>query len=94
MNQITKILVLFLFVVCISKTQAGNGTGTKPGPGGSSDTTVSIKSNIVIFKMIPNQQNTPTAVTGTLKKAGKVARTSNSPTSLKMPIIIPPKRNL
>jgi len=94
MNKATKIIIFFLFFVCTSKIYAGNGTGTKPGPGGNSDTTVSIKSNIVIFKMIPNKTNTTNAVTGTLKKAGKVARTSNSPTTLRTPIVIPPKRNL
>ena len=79
-----------MFVAFSYTTQAGNGA--KP-EGGNSDTVVSIKSNIMIFKMIPNLQNTNNVATGTLKKAGKVARTSNS-TSLKTPILLPPKRNL
>lgn len=92
MKAISKFLFLFLFAFCANQAQAGNSSG--PTPEGNSDTSVSIKSNIVIFKMITGSQNSNNTATGTLKKAGKMARTSNSATSLKTPIVLPPKRNL
>ena len=52
------------------------------GPGvDANDTTINLKSNIVIFKMIPSPAtgNSTNTNGGSLKKAGKVARTSNSP---------------
>lgn len=90
MNFITKIL--FFFAVSLVFTKEAKA-GFEPKPDGNNDTSVNIKSNIVIFKMITSPQNANTGVSGTLKKAGKVARTSNSATSLKTPIILP-KRNL
>lgn len=78
-------LVVFISMAFSQKVAANNKKGNnpdKPSPSETeSDTT--IKSNIVIFKII-----NPTATTnsssngnGSLKKAGKLARTSTSPHS-------------
>ncbi|HLC83381.1 MAG TPA: hypothetical protein VJI69_06100 [Bacteroidia bacterium] len=76
MSRITKIIftVLFIFIANYGFSK-GTGDINKPIPKGS-DSTITTKSNIVIFKMIPS----PTLNTnnGSLKKAGKVARTSIS----------------
>ena len=49
------------------------------------DTSAEVKSNVVIFKLIPtpitNSNNSNNATSGSLKKAGKVARTSYSHSS-------------
>lgn len=76
MSRITKIIFTTLFIF-IANYGFSKGTGdmNKPVPKGN-DSTITTKSNIVIFKMIPS----PTLSTnnGSLKKAGKVARTSIS----------------
>ncbi len=89
MNLLIKLSALLFLLFFTHEAKAGIGVK----PNGNSDTSLSIKSNIVIFKMITSPQNN-NSITGTLKKAGKVARTSNSTTSLQTPIVIPRKRNL
>ena len=78
MKHFVKIAFLFLFFTFASKAKAavpfGNGIN-------NNDSTSSLKSNIVIFKMITSPS--PTTNSGTLKGAGKVARTSNSHSSTK-----------
>ena len=80
------LLRLFFFVILINVTgslKAAN-KGTTPasaeGNGKNNDTTVGIKSNIVIFRMIaaPASNNS----SGSLRKAGKVARTSSTHNSI------------
>lgn len=79
---------LFFFVILINVTgslKAAN-KGTDPsaseGNGKNNDTTVDIKSNIVIFRMIASPTNNSNNSNGSLKKAGKVARTSNTHSSI------------
>lgn len=76
MNGISKIIYTAIFIF-IANYGFSKGTGdmNKPTPKGS-DSTVTTKSNIVIFKMIPSP--TLNNNNGSLKKAGKVARTSSS----------------
>lgn len=76
MNRISKLILttLFIFVVNYGFSK-GTGDLNKPGPKGN-DSTITTKSNIVIFKMIPAP--TLSNNNGSLKKAGKVARTSSS----------------
>ncbi len=46
----------------------------------NTDTSVSLKSSIVIFKLIPTTvPSTNSSNSGSLKKAGKLARTSTTP---------------
>ena len=56
------------------------------GKGDNTDSTTSLKSNIVIFKMMTGA---PATNNGSLKTAGKVARTSNSHSSVKNPPALP-----
>ncbi len=76
MSPFSKLVLTSLFLTIASAGYSKNtGDLNKPIPKGS-DSIVTTKSNIVIFKIIPspglNNNN------GSLKKAGKVARTSNS----------------
>ena len=78
--------IRFLFTIILLtsigyvKAYAG---GSKRGPGlDANDTTINLKSNIVIFRMIPTPTTNSTNTNGSLKRAGKVARTSNSHTSI------------
>lgn len=76
MSPFSKLILTSLFLIIATAGYSKNtGDLSKPTPKGN-DSTVTTKSNIVIFKMIPspalNNNN------GSLKKAGKVARTSNS----------------
>ncbi len=76
MSRISKVLVTVIFIFIANHTYSkGTGAINKPTPKGN-DSTVTTKSNIVIFKMIPSP--TLNNNSGSLKKAGKVARTSNS----------------
>lgn len=77
-------LGLFTFVVSHGFSNTTGGSN-KPTPK-NNDSIVNFNSNIVIFKMIatppPSNSNS-----GSLKKAGKVARTSNShPLTYSLPI--------
>ena len=77
MSRISKIIFTALFIF-IANYGFSKGTGdmNKPVPKGN-DSTITTKSNIVIFKMIPSPTYNSTN-NGSLKKAGKVARTSIS----------------
>lgn len=83
MNKALKIVLSVVLLAFINaKAVAHNKKGNNPEkPSNESDTT--IKSNIVIFKIISpsseTQQNSGN--NGSLKKAGKLARTSTSPHS-------------
>lgn len=76
MSRISKLILTTLFIF-IANYGFSKGTGdmNKPTPKGN-DSTITTKSNIVIFKMIPAP--TLSNNNGSLKKAGKVARTSIS----------------
>ncbi len=77
MNAFSKIILTALFSVIANYGYSKNtGDLSKPTPKGN-DSTVTTKSNIVIFKMIPSPTYNST-YNGSLKKAGKVARTSIS----------------
>ena len=79
---------LFFFVILINVTGSlkaadkGTNPATAEGNGRDNDTTVGIKSNIVIFRMIAAPANSNNNTNGSLKKAGKVARTSNTHSSI------------
>ncbi len=76
MNRISKVVFTFLFSMIAGYGYSKNsGDLNKPTPK-TSDSNITTKSNIVIFKMIPSP--TLNNNSGSLKKAGKVARTSNS----------------
>lgn len=84
--QMKNLFKLFFFIILINVTgtlKAAN-KGTTPvladGNGKNNDTTLGIKSNIVIFRMIAAPETNGT--NGSLRKAGKVARTSNSHSSI------------
>ena len=73
--------VFFIISFCASTVAFANGNGgTNPDKPEhpTSDTSVSLKSSIVIFKLIPSTPATNTS-SGSLKKAGKLARTSTTP---------------
>jgi hypothetical protein len=78
MKKLTGIIVIFLFAVCMTTNARASSMLVKHETNPTNDTSVDVKSNVVIFKLI----STPIASTinnsGSLKKAGKVARTSYS----------------
>ncbi|MGZ4055356.1 MAG: hypothetical protein ACXVPU_04455 [Bacteroidia bacterium] len=77
MKNMYKVILLGLFTITVNFGHAAsNGGLNKPSPK-NNDSIVGSRSNIVIFKMIttPAPANTNN---GSLKKAGKVARTSTS----------------
>ena len=82
-----KAIALFIFTVTASFGYAGNTGGGvhKPTPK-SNDSIAITTSNIAIFKIIttPPPSNTNN---GSLKKAGKVARTSNTHPAMYAPPI-------
>ena len=86
MKNVFKIFLLVVLLNVAAKATAGNKTITNPTAvtenGNTHDSTIGIKSNIVIFKII----NTPPPLINnsneSLKKAGKAARTSYSHTSI------------
>ena len=67
------ILSAFLSITVNYSYSISTGDMNKPTP--KNNDSITTKNNIVIFKMIPTPANT---TNGSLKKAGKVARTSNS----------------
>jgi hypothetical protein len=79
MKRFTKILFLFLIALMFNSAKAlaapVKGTGT------DTDTSMSLKSNIAIFKMM-TAPVAPMPQGKSLKKAGSVARTSNSHTTV------------
>jgi hypothetical protein len=84
MKKLTGIVVIFLFAVCMTtnakassilvKDETNPATETNP----TNDTLADVKSNVVIFKLISTSIASTTSNSGSLKKAGKVARTSYS----------------
>lgn len=74
MKKLSRFILVCLFALLADKGFAtSSGALSKPTPK-NNDSTINIKSNIMIFKMI----TAPAPNSGALKKAGKVARTSNS----------------
>ncbi|HET6225527.1 MAG TPA: hypothetical protein VFF27_04545 [Bacteroidia bacterium] len=74
------LIVTFLFFVIGVSAKATN-PNEKTTP--TTETSQEVKSNVVIFKIIPTPSNTndnsgnaPSSSSGSLKNAGKVARTS------------------
>lgn len=78
--KLFRYFLTIMLVTSIGYVKAYAGGAKKPEPG-AHDTTINLKSNIVIFKMIPSPVANPNT-NGSLKKAGKVARTSSPHTSL------------
>jgi hypothetical protein len=76
MKKFAKILFLFLFAFLANSLSSV----AAPVKGKDSDSAASLKSNIAIFKMITSPA-TPATTGKSLKKAGSVARTSNSHTT-------------
>jgi hypothetical protein len=75
MKNFAKILFLVLFAVIANTSRSL----AAPVKGKDTDTSASLKSNIAIFKLITSPAPVP-AAGKSLKKAGSVARTSNSHT--------------
>lgn len=78
MNRLSKIALVTFFSLIASRGFAKSSGDLKSPQPKNNDTTVTTKSNIIIFKMIPTPTYTNTNSGGSLKKAGKVARTSTS----------------
>ena len=73
------LILLFLFTSAVR----ANGIEPNSSKTNENDSTVNLKSNIVIFKMITASPITNSGTTGgSLKKAGRVARTSYSHSSI------------
>jgi hypothetical protein len=72
------LFTFLLFMLGVSAKATNPNEKTNPG----TETSTEVKSNVVIFKLIPtsttndNSTNNTTNNSGSLKKAGKVARTS------------------
>jgi len=75
MKNFAKIILLTLFFVVVSNYKAAATPGVTAG---KDNDTSSLKSNILIFNMITPAAPAAPAKAKTLKKAGSVARTSNS----------------
>jgi hypothetical protein len=74
------------FLVVILATVASQIKAGEPVDGlgkNDNDSISNLKSNIVIFRMISSLPVTNTNSAGSLKKAGKVARTSSTPLKAK-----------
>jgi hypothetical protein len=78
MKKNIKILFIVLFSSVAGFVKAGNSVSHSYKT--SSDSTINAKSNIIIFKMLYAAPNTNS--NESLKKAGKVARKSNSHSSI------------
>jgi hypothetical protein len=85
MKMYLKLIALFIFCTLAAESRA-SVTGGKSS-GDNSDSTTSLKSNIVIFKMMTGSP--ASGSNGSLKQAGKVARTSSHPASVKNPPALP-----
>ena len=87
MRNVFKILFLVILFNIAAKANAGN-KGVNPGVSSensinnNNDSAIGIKSNIVIFKIISTPSSSNNNSNGSLKKAGKVARTSYSHSSI------------
>lgn len=76
MKNMYKVILLGLFTLIVSSGSANTTGGLNRPTPKNNDSIVNSKSNILIFKMITTPA--PANTNGSLKKAGKVARTSNS----------------
>jgi hypothetical protein len=76
MKNFVKILFVLLFVFFAGSSR----TFAAPVKGKDSDSSASLKSNIAIFKLITSPA-APATTGKSLKKAGSVARTSNTHTT-------------
>lgn len=74
-----QLFTLLFFAIGLSHAKASSML-VKHETNPTTDTSTEVKSNVVIFKLIPTPitNNTNTNNSGSLKKAGKVARTSYS----------------
>lgn len=77
MKSISKFILLIIFTVIASRGYSNNANNKISTTPKNNDTTITTKSNIVIFKMLPSPTYT-NSNSGSLKKGGKVARTSTS----------------
>jgi hypothetical protein len=77
MKNILKILFVVLLTIQYLEAKAGVPAPTKGEEPHPTDSITDIKSNIIILKLITTPSNTINT-NGSLKKAGKVARTSYS----------------
>ncbi|HEY0029460.1 MAG TPA: hypothetical protein VGC65_01785 [Bacteroidia bacterium] len=78
MNVFLKLFFSLSFMAIADYSFASsNGDFNKPTPKNNDTVSASKSNNIVIFKMIPGPSITNNS-NGSLKRAGKVARTSNS----------------
>ena len=75
MKKMHKIVFLVLFTIIASYGHAAAGGLNKPTPK-NNDSLINTKSNIFIFKMITTPVSSTNPTSGSLKQAGKVARTS------------------
>lgn len=87
MNNFFKISIFVLLLNIAAKANAANnGTNNNVASENNSitnsDSTTGVKSNIIIFKIIATPSPSSSPSNGSLKKAGKVARTSYSHTSI------------
>jgi hypothetical protein len=77
MKKLTGIAVIFFFALGLSANAKAASMPIETNP--TNDTTVAVKSNVVLFKLIATPiASTTTNNSGSLKNAGKVARTSYS----------------
>jgi hypothetical protein len=78
MKKLTGVFVIFLFAVCVTTNAKASSMLVEHETNPANDTVVEVKSNVVIFKLISTPIASSTGNSGSLKKAGKVARTSYS----------------
>ncbi|HSH65994.1 MAG TPA: hypothetical protein VLB84_09395 [Bacteroidia bacterium] len=78
-----QLFFIFFFVIGLSHAKASSMLVKSETNPTSNDTSLEVKSNVVIFKLIPTPVSATTNTntnnfSGSLKNAGKVARTSYS----------------
>jgi hypothetical protein len=78
MNKISKSILIVFFLVIANKGFARSTGDLKQTTPQVNDSTTAVTSNIMIFKMIVSPAPVAPTNYGSLKKAGKVARTSTS----------------
>lgn len=85
-KHMKNLLKISLFVICLNVAARASAGVINPAPAtessNSHDSTIGIKSNIVIFKIVSTPVPPINNSNGSLKKAGKAARTSYSHTSI------------
>lgn len=78
MKKLTVVAVIFLFAMGVTKSAKASSMLVKHETNPTNDTVVEVKSNVVLFKLISTPVASNNNNSGSLKKAGKVARTSYS----------------